>query len=101
MTSFYVDNYLESFETEEETITQAKGLREILALGGFNLTKWMSTSRTILEQLREFGLANPTVDLNFDELPMEETLGVLWASNFEVQEHTDEEQIPRSHRESV
>ena len=54
MTSFYVDNYLESFETEEEAINQAKGLREMLALGGFNLTKWMSTSGTILEQLREF-----------------------------------------------
>ena len=52
MTSFYVDNYLESFETEEEAVNQAKGLREMLALGGFNFTKWMSTSRTILEQLR-------------------------------------------------
>jgi len=44
----------------------------------------MSTSRTILEQLRKFGLANPTVDLNFDELPIEKTLGVLWASNFDA-----------------
>ena len=65
------------FDSKVRRINQAKGLREMLALGGFNLTKWMSTSRTILEQLREFGLANPTVDLNFDELPIEKTLGVL------------------------
>ena len=81
LTSFCVDNYLESFENEEEAIDRATGLREMLALCGFNLTKWMSTSRTILEQLRKFGLANPTVDLNFDELPIEKTLGVLWESN--------------------
>ena len=84
MTSFYVDNYLESCDTEEEAIDRAKGLREMLALGGFNLTKWMLTSRLILEQLREFGLANPTVDLNFDDLPIEKTLGVLWAINFDA-----------------
>ena len=76
MTSFYVDNYLESFENEEEAIDRAKGLHEMLALGGFNLTKWKSTSRNSLEQLREFGLANPTVDFNFDELPIKKTLGV-------------------------
>ena len=45
---------------------------------------WMSTSRKILEQLREFGLANPTIDLNFNELPIEKTLGVLRASNFDA-----------------
>ena len=55
-----------------------------MALGGFNLIKWMSTSRNILEQLREFGLANPLVDLNFDELPILKTLGVLWASFFDA-----------------
>ena len=41
----------------------------------------VSNTRT---QLREFGLANPTVDLKFDELPIEKTLGVLWASNFDA-----------------
>ena len=56
----------------------------MLALGGFNLTKWMLASRNILEQLCEFGLAKPTVELNFDELPIEKTLDVLWASNSEA-----------------
>ena len=36
MTSFYVDKYLESFETEEEAIDREKGLREMSTLGGFS-----------------------------------------------------------------
>ena len=44
----------------------------------------MSTSRNHLEQLHEFGLANPTVNLNLDELPIEKTLCVLWKSNFDA-----------------
>ena len=84
MTSFYVDNYLESLETEEEAIDRAKGLRGLC----WNLADSTSPSGCRLletaEQLREFGLANPTVDLNFDELPTEKTLSVLWVSNFDA-----------------
>ena len=70
--SFYVDKYLESFETKEDAIDQA--------------------------------------NLNFDELPIEKTLGVFWASNFDTfllqfnigdEFTTDEELIPKSHRKSV
>ena len=66
-TSFYVDNYLESFDSEQEAIDRARGLRKMLALGGFNLTKWITTSRTMLNELSAFGLASPTIDFDFDE----------------------------------
>ncbi|XP_057377898.1 uncharacterized protein LOC130699710 [Daphnia carinata] len=38
-TSFYVDNYLDSFNSEEEAIKRARQLKKLLQLGGFNLTK--------------------------------------------------------------
>ena len=83
-TSFYVDNYLESFDSKQEAIDRARGLRKMLALGGFNLTKWITTSRTMLNELSAFGLASPTIDLDFDELPTEQTLGVLWTSHHDA-----------------
>ena len=38
----------------------------------------------VVVRFTEFGLANPMVDLNFDELPIEKTLGVLWENNFDA-----------------
>ena len=76
--AFYVDNYLDSFDTDDEVVQQARQLKSLLQLGGFNLTKWMSSKKDILSELKPFGLALPTLDLDLDKLPIERTLGVLW-----------------------
>ncbi|KAI9552216.1 hypothetical protein GHT06_022559 [Daphnia sinensis] len=43
-------------------------MKKLLQLGGFNLTKWTSSSRK----------ASPTLDLDLEKLPIGRTLGVLW-----------------------
>ncbi|XP_057366742.1 uncharacterized protein LOC130687585 [Daphnia carinata] len=78
--NFYVDNYLDSFESEDEVIKRSRKMKSLLQLGGFNLTKWTSSSRTAIATLREFGLASPTLDLDLEKLPVERTLGVIWDS---------------------
>ncbi|XP_057366727.1 uncharacterized protein LOC130687571 [Daphnia carinata] len=83
-TSFYVDNYLDSFESEDEAIKRARQLKELLQLGGFNLTKWSSSSRKVLAALKPLGLANPKLDLDLDKLPMDRALGILWDSEIDA-----------------
>ncbi|XP_057376227.1 uncharacterized protein LOC130697337 [Daphnia carinata] len=78
--NFYVDNYLDSFESEDEVIKRSREMKSLLQLGGFNLTKWTSSSRTVIAALREFGLASPTLNLDLEKLPVERTLGVMWDS---------------------
>ena len=79
--SFYVDNMLTSFETESEALNGARQVHAALATRGFNLTQWMASSRKLLNELKPFGLAAPTLNIDFDELPTERTLGILWDSN--------------------
>ncbi|XP_057380675.1 uncharacterized protein LOC130703072 [Daphnia carinata] len=68
-TSFYVDNYLDSFNSEEKAIKRARQLKALLQLGGFNLTKWSSSSRKVLAALKPLGLANPKLDLDLAKSP--------------------------------
>ncbi|XP_057367080.1 uncharacterized protein LOC130688111 [Daphnia carinata] len=83
-TSFYVDNYLDSFKSEDEAIKRARQLKELLQLGGFNLTKWSSSSRKVLAALKPLGLANQKLDLDLDKLPMDQALGILWDSEIDT-----------------
>ena len=73
--NFYVDDCLKSVREEDEAIKLAKDLRELLALGGFNLTKWLSNSRKVIESLPEGERAAQVKDLDFDKTPIERALG--------------------------
>ncbi|KZR98303.1 Uncharacterized protein APZ42_006343, partial [Daphnia magna] len=75
---FYVANYLDSFDSEDGAVKRARQMKKLLQLGGFNLTKWTSSSRKVISALLEFGLASPTLDLDLEKLPIERTLGVMW-----------------------
>ena len=76
--NFFVDNCLKSVREEDEAIKLAKDLRELLALGGFKLTKWLSNSRKVIESLPEGEQAAQVKDLDFDKTPIERALGVQW-----------------------
>ena len=65
-------------------ILRARQLKDLLKLGGFNLTKWTSSKRDVLAALRPFGLATPSLDLDLEKLPLERTLGVMWDSELDV-----------------
>ena len=49
--NFYVDDCLKSVATEEEAIVLTKQLKELVARGGFNLTKWTSHSQAVLREI--------------------------------------------------
>ena len=75
--SFYVNNMLTSFETEDEALNGARPVHKALATREFSLTQWMTSSRRLLNELKPFRLAAPTWNIDFYELPTERTLGIL------------------------
>ena len=75
---FYVDNYLDSFDSEDDAVKIISELKHLLKRGGLNLIKWMSSNRRVLATVPPNERAAPTVDLHRDNLPCEKTLGLSW-----------------------
>ncbi len=61
-----------------EAIRLTADLRRLLEKGGFNLTKWVSNSRKLVETLPESERAGTLKDLNDGQMPVERALGVRW-----------------------
>lgn len=76
--NFYADNLSDSFDTEAETIKFARDVRESLAIGGFKLTGFASSSKRVLETIPSEDRAEFVLDLNYDALPTEYILGLVW-----------------------
>ncbi|XP_068726426.1 uncharacterized protein [Montipora capricornis] len=74
----YVDDCLKSVPSESEAIRLAADLRRLLERGGFNLTKWVSNSRKLIESLPESDRAGSFKDLHDSQMPVERALGVRW-----------------------
>ena len=51
--NFYVGDCLKSVSNEDEAVRLVKQLRELLAKGGFKLTKWLSNSKRVVESIPE------------------------------------------------
>ena len=51
--SFYVDDLLTSVANIEDANMLVKEVTELLSLGGFNLTKWVSNSREVMHEIDE------------------------------------------------
>ena len=74
--SVYVDDVCLSCVSEKEAIDLVAQLRPLLASGGFHLTKRMSNSKAVLEQIPPEDLVG---DVSLaEELPVHKTLGVFW-----------------------
>ena len=76
--NFYVDDCLNSVPGENEAIRLTADLRRLLEKGGFNLTKWVSNSRKLVESLPESERAGTFKDLTDGQMPVERALGVRW-----------------------
>ena len=78
-TNFYMDDYLESSPTADEATQKAKDLVKMLSLGGFNLTKFVSNDRYILQQIEPNSECQPN---DGKQLPTTEesshVLGLKW-----------------------
>ena len=73
-----MDDLLFSKPNSDDATNLAKQLIELLATGGFRLTKWMLNSREVLTAIPSSEVACNTVDLDCNELPQERALGVKW-----------------------
>ena len=82
--NFFVDNYLNSVETEETAAENAEELTALLARGGFPLTQWLSSSRSFLAKIPPEKRSQPTLNLDIDELPIERTHGIIWDAGRDV-----------------
>ena len=78
----YVDDMCIGCDTEEATVVLVNELRPLLASGGFHLTKFVSNSKKVLEQVPKEDLAT-TVNIS-EELPVHKTLGVYWDAAADV-----------------
>ena len=76
--NFYVDDCLKSAGDDDKATALASDLRELLAKGGFRLTKWVSNSAKVIASLPESERAGSVKDLCFDKPSIERALGVLW-----------------------
>ena len=76
--NFYVDDCLRFVSTKVKTKEHIEGLHQICAKGRFRLTKFICNQRSILESIpkEERSKDVKTLDLNYDELPIERALGV-------------------------
>ena len=50
---FYMDDFIQTFSTEEEAANTATELKHVLKTGGFNLTKFLSNNPAVLEKIPE------------------------------------------------
>ncbi|XP_078381445.1 uncharacterized protein LOC144664208 [Oculina patagonica] len=78
--NFYVDDCLRSVPGDTEAVRLVGQLRELLAKGGFRLTKWISNSKKVINSVPESERAPSVKDLNFNHNAMltERALGVQW-----------------------
>jgi hypothetical protein len=72
--SFYVDNFIDSFDTEQQAIATVQCVAEALHSGGFRLNQWVSSSRKVLARIPESERVHATLNLDLDELPVERSL---------------------------
>ena len=76
--NFYVDDMLTAVRNEELAIDVVRQTTELLAKGGFKLTKFASNNRAVMEAIPKESRADPTLDLDFDKLPVQHVVGVKW-----------------------
>ena len=84
--NFYVDDCLRSVSTEVKAKEQIDGLRQVCPKGGFRLTKFICNRRSVLQSIPEEERSKDvkTLNLNYDELPIERALGVQWCVESET-----------------
>lgn len=78
MHNFYVDDCLVSVPTIQEEVQLRSDLVDLCNMGGFQLTKWVSNSRTVLSSTEEEqrGKDIRSLDPANDKLPTEHALGL-------------------------
>ena len=80
--NYYMYDFFKSVKSTDEALEMQQQLSEMLNLGGFHLTKWISNEKEVIAQIPELERA-PSVKV-VDEnviMPVERALGVIWDTN--------------------
>lgn len=84
--NFYVDDGLKSVPSVDEAVSLISQTKEMCSRGGFNLHKFISNKKEVIQEIPEEDRAKTVKNLDLDVLPVERVLGVQWcieADNFE------------------
>lgn len=78
--NFYVDDCLKSVPSTDVACQTINELTEMLSLGGFHITKWISNSRDVIQSVPIDDRSSDvkSCELENDRLPTERALGVKW-----------------------
>ena len=72
--AFYVDYFLHSVSTKTEAIRLIGEVRDLLLLGGFKLTKWLSNDKHVLAAVPDKDKATAAVNIDLDGQKTEKRL---------------------------
>lgn len=77
---FYVDDGLKSVPSIEEAVALIKSTKKMCLRGGFNLHKFTSNKKDVIQEIPVLDRAEDVKNLDFDRepLPIERALGVQW-----------------------
>ena len=77
---FYVDDGLKSVPTVEKAVELVRSVKEMCKRGGFNLHKFVSNSKEVIQSIPVEDRAEDIkkLDLDQDILPIERALGIQW-----------------------
>ena len=76
--NFYMDNFLSSLPDEESLIRLPLSLISCLKTFGFRLTKWVSKSKVILENIPSSELSPKFINLDLNSQPIQRVLVMIW-----------------------
>ena len=77
-----MDDFFKSVKSTDEALEMQQQLSEMLNLGGFHLTKWISNEKEVITQIPELERAPSVKVVDGNVLmPVERVLGVIWDTN--------------------
>lgn len=76
--NIYMHDYLDLFDTKEESIETSQNVITTLETGGFQLTKWISNNQEILSALPSLELSPSSINLDLEGTSIGRALGILW-----------------------
>ncbi|XP_013415996.1 uncharacterized protein LOC106177694 [Lingula anatina] len=79
--NFYMDDLCTSQPSVDLAISLSHELVDLLSIGGFRLTKWVSNSRDVLSSLPASEVVIKNFDLYMDAMPSQQVLGFIWDTN--------------------
>ncbi|KAK4329183.1 hypothetical protein Pmani_000412 [Petrolisthes manimaculis] len=77
--NFYVDDCLKSVSCDDDAIALVEEVTRILLKGGFQIKKWLSNSKRVVESIPSADRGKKVMSLELEEgLPSESVLGLVW-----------------------